>query len=65
MTKLEGAIISAYTGNLCSSFDSFHKYAEEKLGRPVFTHEFADRETMDKLKEASKEDFTKLMESQS
>ena len=26
---------------LCMDFDAFHKCAEETLGRPVWTHEFA------------------------
>ena len=62
MTKLEGAIISAFTGNLCCNFNEMHKYAEEKLGRPVFTHEFASKEVANKLKEKARPDFLALME---
>ena len=45
MTKKEKAIIMAYTG-VCmlngGEFQHFHKYVEELMGRPVFTHELAD-----------------------
>ena len=42
MTKREGAILSAYTGCLLCDFNDFHKYIEELLGRPVFTHEIPE-----------------------
>ena len=31
---------------LCIPFDVFHKAMEETLGRPVFTHEFAFRDSL-------------------
>lgn len=60
MTKRECAIISAYTGYLCGDFNEFHKYIEELLGRPVYTHELADEELCKKIKELAKEDFCNL-----
>lgn len=60
MTKRECAIVSAYTGILCGDFNEFHKYAEELLGRPVWTHEFASQDLWLKIKELSKEDFCNL-----
>lgn len=62
MTKREAAIVSAYTGFLCGTFHDMHGYAEELFGRPVFTHEFADRAIAAKLKELSKPDFVALSE---
>jgi hypothetical protein len=41
MKKREAAIISAYTGMLLCDFSDFKKYAEEIMGRPIFTHEMA------------------------
>jgi hypothetical protein len=32
-----------FEDRLCMPFDEFHKAVEEALGRPVWTHEFADR----------------------
>ena len=42
MTKQERIIVSAYTGFLMCDYDDLHKYIEEKVGRPVWTHELAD-----------------------
>jgi hypothetical protein len=61
MTKREAAIVSAYTGFLVGEFSEFHKYVEEILERPVFTHEMADSTTWLEIKEASKGDFINLI----
>lgn len=60
LTKEQAAIISAYTGIMCGRFQDMHEYAEKKLERPIFTHEFGDKELVKKLKEASKDDFLSL-----
>lgn len=60
MTKRECAIVSAYTGVLCGDFNEFHKYIEEKMGRPVYTHEFANKALWEVIRELSKEDFCNL-----
>lgn len=58
MTKREAAIVSAYTGYLIGEFSDFQAYAEEILGRPIFTHEFPS--IADELKEKSKKDFMSI-----
>lgn len=60
MTKQEKIIVSAYTGILMCDFDDMHKYIEEKMGRPVFTHQLADEKFVEKIKEAVKPDFLEL-----
>lgn len=63
MKNREKAIIMAYTGVCMLSgdeFQHFHKYVEEIMGRPVFTHELADKAICDKIKEKAKPDFLKL-----
>lgn len=60
MTKKEAAIVTAYTGVMLGDFSVFHAYAEEKLGGPIFTHQFADKELTAALREAAKEDFIGL-----
>lgn len=60
MTEKERVIVTAYTGILMSDFGNFHKYIEEKLHRPVFTHELAEKEIWEQIKEAAKEDFLAL-----
>lgn len=64
MTKREGAIISAFTGILCSNFEELHKYVEEIMERPIFTHEMGDKEIAKEIKAKSKRDFIKLIENQ-
>jgi len=59
MTKEEAAIVSAYTGILIGEFSDMHKYVEELLGRPVFTHEFGTG-LFEVIKEKSKKDFTSI-----
>lgn len=63
MTDKEKAIVMAYTGITMltgDKFDIFHHYIQEKLGRPIWTHEFAFKEIWEQIKEATKEDFKKL-----
>ena len=62
MNKKERIIISAYTGYLMCDFGDVHKYIEEKMGRPVWTHEFANEKTMEELRKKVKPDFLKLCE---
>lgn len=63
MTREESAIISAFTGVLAGPFDAFHQYVEKIMGRPVWTHEMADKDTMQEIKEKSRADFVALAES--
>jgi len=58
MTKREAAIVSAYTGYLIGEFSDFHAYAEEVMGRSIFTHEFPS--IAEELKEKSKKDFMSI-----
>ncbi|MCD7733965.1 MAG: hypothetical protein LUH48_02315 [Clostridiales bacterium] len=58
MTKREAAIVSAYTGILLGSFSDFHAYLEEKLNRPVYTHEIPG--VLKQHKSLFKEDFIKI-----
>lgn len=63
MTKNEAAIISAYTGILIGNFSDMHEYVENLFGHPVFTHQFADKEFMQKMKDLSYNDFLQIHES--
>jgi hypothetical protein len=61
MTKKEiGCIVTAFTGKLCIDFPTFHSYAEELLGRPIYTHEFASEVLSKELREKTENDFIKL-----
>lgn len=64
LTKEQAAIIGAYTGISCGPFSDVQGYVEKKLGRPVFTHEFATsfggKELMHEIKEKVKSDFLEI-----
>lgn len=60
MTKQEKIIVSAYTAFLMCDFSDVHEYIEQKLGRPVWTHEMASYDVQDEIKKAVKSDFLAL-----
>lgn len=62
MNKKESAIISAFTGISFGGelFSAFHQYAEHKFERPIWTHEMADPNFWEKLKNLSEQDFIDL-----
>lgn len=57
LTKEQAAVIGAYTGFCAGPFADIHEYAERKLGRPLWTHQFADEKLTAELREAAKADF--------
>lgn len=60
MTKREAAIVSAYTGYLIGEFSDFHAYAEDIMGRPLFTHEFSDTKVITEIKNKAAKDFNSI-----
>ena len=46
MTLEDRARFQLHEPRLCMPFDVFHEAVEKTLGRPVFTHEFADSEAL-------------------
>jgi len=60
LTKEQAAIIGAYTGYSAGPFADIQEYAEKVLGRPIWTHEFANKKLVADLQEASKVDFISL-----
>ena len=52
MKKQEAILVSAYTGFLLTKdFSDVHKFCEDLLGRPIWTHEFASRDVQEEIKE--------------
>lgn len=60
MTKREAAIVSAYTGMLIGDFSEMHKYIEQIMDRPVWTHELANKNLVQEIKKRSKNDFCSI-----
>ena len=60
MTKQEKIIVSAFTEILMCDFSDVQEYIEEKLGRPLWTHELADKRAWDEIREKTAEDFLEI-----
>jgi len=60
LTKEQAAIIGVYTGFSCGPFSDVHEKFEKLLGRPVWTHEMADKEIWNLAKEKVKDEFLAL-----
>tara|TARA_Y100001973_G_scaffold8212_1_gene11286 strand:+ start:72 stop:284 length:213 start_codon:yes stop_codon:yes gene_type:complete len=61
LTPEQAAVIGAFTGILAGPFSDLHAYAEKKLGRPIWTHEFGSEGVASELKEAAREDFLAMV----
>lgn len=62
MTLQEKIIVSAYTGFVMCDFSHIHKYIEEKMCRPVWSHEMraSNKSFHKELMKRVKPDFIKL-----
>ena len=60
MTNKEKIVVSAYTGVLMCDFNEMHRYIEEKLKRPVLTHELRDEKIIEKIRDAARNDFLSI-----
>ena len=55
MTHREAVLVSAYTGYLLTNdFSDVHKFCEDLLGEPIWTHEFAEKEMQKRIKDKCK-----------
>lgn len=66
MTKKECAIVMAYTGITMLSgedFSIYHRYIQDIMGRPIWTHELANESVVKEIKEKSRYDFLKVCDS--
>lgn len=57
LTKEQAIAITGFTGKAACGFGVFHEDVEKRLGRPVWTHEFASKEFSEELKNLYREDF--------
>ena len=65
LTKQQAIVITGFTGKLACNFSDFHKDVELRMGHPVFTHQFSNRDFADKVKELYREDFINLLDAPS
>ena len=65
MKKQEAVLISAYTGFLLTkNFGDVHKFCEELLGRPIWTHEFASQTVQEEIKEKCRPLILEMIENE-
>lgn len=60
LTKEQAVIITGFTGYAACSFSELHEDVERRLGRPVWTHEFADEDVRKEMRDAYREDFVAM-----
>lgn len=60
LTKEQAIILTGYTNILCCPFSVFQEDVEKRLGRSVFTHEFADEMFTDKVRALYVNDFMNI-----
>lgn len=60
LTKEQAIVVSAYTGITCCDFSLLHEDVEKRLGHSVWTHQFADKDFVGKIKELYREDFISM-----
>lgn len=62
LTKEQAIIITGYTGIFCfREFSHFQEDAEKRLGHPIWTHQFGDKEFANKIKEVYREGFIAMI----
>ena len=65
MKKREAILISAYTGFLLTKdFSDVHEFCEKICGRPIWTHEFAEKSVQEEIQEKCKPLIIKMIESE-
>lgn len=63
MTREEAILLSAYTGFLLvPDFSEVHKFCEDTLGRPIWTHEFADDDVQKEIQEKLRPQIVELVQ---
>ena len=62
MKRNEAVLVSADTGFLLTEdFSDVHKFCEELLGRPIWTHEFASDTLQKEIREKCKPMIVKMV----
>ena len=62
MTKQEAILISAYTGYLLTKeWNDVHKFIQETLGRPIYTHELGNPKITDEIRKKLKPQIIEMI----
>ena len=57
LTLEQGIILTAFTGILMCPFEDFQEAIQNRLGRPIWTHELGEPAIWQEIKEAFTSDF--------
>lgn len=60
LTNRQAAILTLYTGITCGPFGDAQLLADEIMGRPIFTHEFASEDFYEEIKAKVKPLFLEI-----
>jgi hypothetical protein len=61
LTKEQAIVITGYTGITACNFGDFQGDVEKRLGHPVWTHQFGDKEFVKKIQELYRADFMEMV----
>lgn len=61
LTKEQALVLTGFTGVTCCNFGDFHGDVEKRMGQPVWTHQFGDKEFMEKVKDLYRDDFFSML----
>ena len=61
LTIEQAIVITGFTGITACHFSDFHGDVEKRLGHPVWTHQFGDKEFMEKIQELYRQDFMAML----
>lgn len=62
LTKEQAIIITGFPGKLACNFGDFHQDVERRMGHPVWSHQFGDKDFAKKVEELYREDFLAMLE---
>ena len=60
LTLEQAIVVTGFTGFMACKFSDFHEEVEKRLGRPIWTHQFADPDLWDEVKAAFRDDFVEM-----
>lgn len=60
LTKEQAIVIMGYTGITTCVFKLFHEDVENRLGRSIYTHEFAQEALWEEIKQVYRNDFVDM-----
>ena len=61
LSKEQAIVITGFTSKMACQFGDFHGDVEKRLGHPVWTHQFGDKEFMEKVQELYRKDFLEML----